>query len=243
MVRLRRRDRLAGLLALRLSRRLDSAAEQRPHPGRRVVGGQRDVGVLLPTNHLDWTARGSCLEYRADRAERVDLRTVTKARSGRGRRAGERHARGMGTLPMGLHPRPRRKRAPVQQLRPMAESALRQGDHRAGIHRSTPESVRARADSRTCRSCFPGTVRSIPRAQWSSRTPIRTSTPPRPNLLCSTRLCATSAPGIVSTGRQGAGVYINLNQALELGRMSPRSWSGPGVVGQREYSSYQEKAS
>jgi hypothetical protein len=51
-------------------------------------------------------------------------------------------------------------------------------------------------------------------------------------------------PGIVSTRRQGAGVYINLNQALELGAhvaSEPDGWSG--VVGQCEYSSYQEQAS
>ena len=51
-------------------------------------------------------------------------------------------------------------------------------------------------------------------------------------------------PGIVSTGRQGAGVYINLNQALELGaHVAGEPDSRSGVVGQCEYSSYQEQAS
>jgi protoporphyrinogen oxidase len=51
-------------------------------------------------------------------------------------------------------------------------------------------------------------------------------------------------PGIVSTGRQGAGVYINLNQALELGaHVAEEPDSRSGVVGQREYSNYQEKVS
>lgn len=49
-------------------------------------------------------------------------------------------------------------------------------------------------------------------------------------------------PGIVSTGRQGAGVYINLNQALELGAHVAEDLDcRSGVVGQREYTSYQEK--
>jgi len=51
-------------------------------------------------------------------------------------------------------------------------------------------------------------------------------------------------PGIFSTGRQGAGVYINLNQALELGaHVAEDPDCRSGVVRQREYSSYQEKAS
>ncbi|MGY1896279.1 protoporphyrinogen/coproporphyrinogen oxidase [Nocardia gipuzkoensis] len=49
-------------------------------------------------------------------------------------------------------------------------------------------------------------------------------------------------PGLLSTGRQGAGVYINLDQALRLGR---RAASVPadcsGVLGGGEYSSYQER--
>ncbi|WP_280497703.1 FAD-dependent oxidoreductase [Nocardia asiatica] len=48
--------------------------------------------------------------------------------------------------------------------------------------------------------------------------------------------------GLISTGRQGAGVYINLDQALRLGRRAasmPADYSG--VLGGGEYSSYQER--
>ncbi|WP_280343465.1 FAD-dependent oxidoreductase [Nocardia abscessus] len=48
--------------------------------------------------------------------------------------------------------------------------------------------------------------------------------------------------GLISTGRQGAGVYINLDQALRLGRRAasmPPDYSG--VLGGGEYSSYQER--
>ena len=48
--------------------------------------------------------------------------------------------------------------------------------------------------------------------------------------------------GIVSTGRQGAGVYINLDQAMRLGhRVAALPAGHTGVVGRDEYSTYQEK--
>jgi protoporphyrinogen oxidase len=48
--------------------------------------------------------------------------------------------------------------------------------------------------------------------------------------------------GIVSTGRQGAGVYINLDQAMRLGvRVATMSAEDSGVVGRDDYSPYQEK--
>ncbi len=48
--------------------------------------------------------------------------------------------------------------------------------------------------------------------------------------------------GIVSTGRQGAGIYINLDQAMRLGvRVATMSAQDSGVVGRDEYSRYQEK--
>ncbi len=48
--------------------------------------------------------------------------------------------------------------------------------------------------------------------------------------------------GIISTGRQGAGAYINLHQALRLGtRSADMRESFSGVVGRSEYSSYQER--
>ncbi|TGD87042.1 FAD-dependent oxidoreductase [Mycolicibacterium sp. CH28] len=48
--------------------------------------------------------------------------------------------------------------------------------------------------------------------------------------------------GIISTGRQGAGVYINLDQAMRLGRRVAGMPDGrTGVVGRDEYSAYQEK--
>lgn len=53
---------------------------------------------------------------------------------------------------------------------------------------------------------------------------------------------ARFGPGLISTGRQGAGVYINLDQALRLGLRAaaePDGWSG--VLGGGEYSGYQER--
>ncbi|MGK8505352.1 FAD-dependent oxidoreductase [Nocardia asiatica] len=53
---------------------------------------------------------------------------------------------------------------------------------------------------------------------------------------------ARFGPGLISTGRQGAGVYINLDQALRLGRRAaslPADYAG--VLGGGEYSSYQER--
>ncbi|GAY16733.1 FAD-dependent oxidoreductase [Mycobacterium sp. shizuoka-1] len=48
--------------------------------------------------------------------------------------------------------------------------------------------------------------------------------------------------GIISTGRQGAGIYINLDQAMRLGRRVATMPAGhSGVVGRDEYSTYQEK--
>lgn len=48
--------------------------------------------------------------------------------------------------------------------------------------------------------------------------------------------------GIISTGRQGAGIYINLDQAMRLGaRVAEMSGQHAGVVGRDDYSSYQEK--
>ncbi|AQT80726.1 hypothetical protein B1R94_17855 [Mycolicibacterium litorale] len=48
--------------------------------------------------------------------------------------------------------------------------------------------------------------------------------------------------GIISTGRQGAGVYINLDQAIRLGtRVAGMPDDQAGVVGRAEYSSYQER--
>ena len=48
--------------------------------------------------------------------------------------------------------------------------------------------------------------------------------------------------GIVSTGRQGAGIYINLDQAMRLGvRVAAMPAQDSGVVGRDEYSPYQEK--
>jgi protoporphyrinogen oxidase len=50
--------------------------------------------------------------------------------------------------------------------------------------------------------------------------------------------------GIISTGRQGAGIYINLDQAMRLGvRVAAMSSGYAGVVGRDEYSPYQEKVS
>lgn len=50
--------------------------------------------------------------------------------------------------------------------------------------------------------------------------------------------------GVVSTGRQGAGIYINLDQAMRLGvRVAALSPRHSGVVGRDEYSPYQEKVS
>lgn len=49
--------------------------------------------------------------------------------------------------------------------------------------------------------------------------------------------------GIVSTGRQGAGIYINLDQARRLGvQVATMSAQHSGVVGRDKYSPYQEKA-
>lgn len=49
--------------------------------------------------------------------------------------------------------------------------------------------------------------------------------------------------GIIATGRQGAGIYINLDQARELGtRVGALPADLAGVVGRDEYSRYQEKA-
>ncbi|BBY60108.1 YlxR family protein [Mycolicibacterium sarraceniae] len=48
--------------------------------------------------------------------------------------------------------------------------------------------------------------------------------------------------GIVSTGRQGAGTYINLDQAMRLGvRVAAMPARYSGVVGRDEYSPYQDK--
>lgn len=48
--------------------------------------------------------------------------------------------------------------------------------------------------------------------------------------------------GIISTGRQGAGIYINLDQAMRLGaRAAALPAEHSGVVGRDEYSPYQEK--
>ncbi|WP_445169722.1 FAD-dependent oxidoreductase [Mycolicibacterium sp. Dal123E01] len=48
--------------------------------------------------------------------------------------------------------------------------------------------------------------------------------------------------GIISTGRQGAGIYINLDQAMRLGvRVAGMPAQHSGVVGRDEYSPYQEK--
>lgn len=48
--------------------------------------------------------------------------------------------------------------------------------------------------------------------------------------------------GIVSTGRQGAGVYINLDQAIRLGtRVAGLTGGQSGVLGRAEYCSYQER--
>ncbi|AKK27175.1 FAD-dependent oxidoreductase [Mycobacterium sp. EPa45] len=50
--------------------------------------------------------------------------------------------------------------------------------------------------------------------------------------------------GIVATGRQGAGIYINLDQALELGaRAATLPADQAGVVGRGGYSKYQDKSS
>ncbi|MCV7179022.1 FAD-dependent oxidoreductase [Mycolicibacterium sphagni] len=49
--------------------------------------------------------------------------------------------------------------------------------------------------------------------------------------------------GIISTGRQGAGIYINLDQAMRLGaRVAALPCRYAGVVGREDYSPYQEKA-
>lgn len=51
-------------------------------------------------------------------------------------------------------------------------------------------------------------------------------------------------PGVVSTGRQGAGLYINLYEALELGaHVADAADRLSGVVGTHDYSKYQERAS
>lgn len=48
--------------------------------------------------------------------------------------------------------------------------------------------------------------------------------------------------GIISTGRQGAGIYINLDQALRLGaQVAGMPCRHTGVVGRDDYSPYQEK--
>jgi len=48
--------------------------------------------------------------------------------------------------------------------------------------------------------------------------------------------------GIISTGRQGAGIYINLDQAMRLGaQVAAMSAQHSGVVGRDGYSPYQEK--
>ncbi len=48
--------------------------------------------------------------------------------------------------------------------------------------------------------------------------------------------------GLISTGRQGAGAYINLHQALRLGtRAADMRSTFSGVLGRSEYSSYQER--
>ncbi|MCX2932277.1 FAD-dependent oxidoreductase [Mycobacterium sp. CVI_P3] len=50
--------------------------------------------------------------------------------------------------------------------------------------------------------------------------------------------------GIISTGRQGAGIYVNLDQALALGTRAaqmPADYSG--IVGRGEYTKYQERVS
>ncbi|MGY4709929.1 FAD-dependent oxidoreductase [Mycolicibacterium sp. CBM1] len=48
--------------------------------------------------------------------------------------------------------------------------------------------------------------------------------------------------GIISTGRQGAGIYINLDQAMRLGnRVAALPAEAAGVVGRDEYSKYQER--
>jgi len=50
--------------------------------------------------------------------------------------------------------------------------------------------------------------------------------------------------GVISTGRQGAGIYINLDQAMRLGkRVAGLCAEHSGVVGRDEYSPYQEKVS
>jgi hypothetical protein len=50
--------------------------------------------------------------------------------------------------------------------------------------------------------------------------------------------------GIVATGRQGAGIYINLDKAMVLGaRAGTLPADHAGVVGRDDYSQYQEKVS
>lgn len=52
-----------------------------------------------------------------------------------------------------------------------------------------------------------------------------------------------SGGGLVSTGRQGAGIYINIDQAMSLGRAAAAAAGRhAGVAGLDTYSRYQEKA-
>ena len=45
---------------------------------------------------------------------------------------------------------------------------------------------------------------------------------------------------IISTGRQGAGVYINIDQALKLGERAATMTDYRGILGNDQYAPYQE---